>query len=123
MVDETIDIALTDRTAANPDARFADIEHLDGETPDARYAFWQAHLTRCIRCNACRNACPTCHCKTCIRDGSHPMEHLHFHITRAFHQAGRCTDCGQCGRVCPQRIPLHLLNRKHIQITEEEAAT
>ena len=29
--------------------------------------------------------------------------------------AGRCTDCGECSRVCPQGIPLHLLNRKFIK--------
>ncbi|URW87892.1 4Fe-4S dicluster domain-containing protein [Blautia wexlerae] len=28
-----------------------------------------------------------------------------FHIIRAFHVAGRCTDCGECDRVCPQGIP------------------
>ena len=26
-----------------------------------------------------------------------------------------CTDCGECSRVCPQNIPLHLLNRKFIK--------
>ena len=38
-----------------------------------------------------------------------------FHIIRAFHVAGRCTDCGECSRVCPENIPLHLLNRKFIK--------
>ena len=42
-----------------------------------------------------------------------------FHIIRAFHVAGRCTDCGECSRVCPQRIPLHLLNRKFIKDINE----
>ena len=35
-----------------------------------------------------------------------------FHITRAFHLAGRCIECGECERVCPQSIPLMDLNRK-----------
>ena len=42
------------------------------------------------------------------------FEEKMFHIIRAFHVAGRCTDCGECSRVCPQHIPLHLLNRKFI---------
>jgi len=44
-----------------------------------------------------------------------PAEEQMFHVTRAFHLAGRCTDCGQCSRVCPQSIPLYLLNRKLIK--------
>ena len=42
-----------------------------------------------------------------------------YHIIRAFHVAGRCTDCGECSRVCPQNIPLHLLNRKGIRDINE----
>ena len=42
-----------------------------------------------------------------------------FHIIRAFHVAGRCTDCGECSRVCPEGIPLHLFNRKFIKDINE----
>ncbi|MDO4363521.1 MAG: 4Fe-4S dicluster domain-containing protein, partial [Clostridia bacterium] len=47
------------------------------------------------------------------------FEESNFHIIRAFHVAGRCTDCGECSRVCPQNIPLHLLNRKFIKDANE----
>ena len=47
------------------------------------------------------------------------FEEKMFHIIRAFHVAGRCTDCGECSRVCPQHIPLHLLNRKFIKDINE----
>jgi Na+-translocating ferredoxin:NAD+ oxidoreductase RnfC subunit len=33
-------------------------------------------------------------------------------MIRALHLAGRCIDCGECGRVCPVDIPLRLLNKK-----------
>ena len=46
---------------------------------------------------------------------SNDFEDANFHIIRAFHVAGRCTDCGECSRVCPEHIPLHLLNRKLIK--------
>lgn len=105
--------------------RFDMVEKLEAMTPEERYAFWQEELSKCIRCNACRNACPACTCETCIFDNPNsgsankaaadPFEDQMFHIIRAFHVAGRCTDCGECSRVCPQHIPLHLLNRKFIK--------
>jgi len=50
---------------------------------------------------------------------SDSFEEKMFHIIRAFHVAGRCTDCGECTRVCPQGIPLHLFNRKFIKDIDE----
>ncbi len=47
------------------------------------------------------------------------FEEKMFHIIRAFHVAGRCTDCGECSRVCPQGIRLHLFNRKFIKDINE----
>ncbi|MBQ9748816.1 MAG: 4Fe-4S dicluster domain-containing protein [Clostridia bacterium] len=104
--------------------RFDEVAKLEAMTPEERFEFWRGELSRCIRCNACRNACPACTCETCIFDNNDSgvaqkaaadsFEENMFHIIRAFHVAGRCTDCGECSRVCPQHIPLHLLNRKFI---------
>ncbi len=104
--------------------RFAEVEKLEKMTEDERFAFWKAQLSKCIRCNACRNVCPACSCVKCVFDNPQSgvaakanddsFEEQLFHIIRAFHVVGRCTDCGECSRVCPQNIPLHLLNRKYI---------
>ena len=110
-------------------ARFDEVARLEAMTADERFAFWQNELSRCIRCNACRDACPACTCEKCVFDNpdsgvenkaaANSFEEKMFHIIRAFHVAGRCTDCGECSRVCPQNIPLHLLNRKFIKDINE----
>lgn len=109
--------------------RFDMVEKLENMTPDERFEFWRGELSRCIRCNACRNVCPACSCEKCVFDNDNSgiaqkaaadsFEEKMFHIIRAFHVAGRCTDCGECSRVCPQHIPLHLLNRKFIKDIDE----
>ncbi len=105
--------------------RFAEVAKLEAMNADEKFAFFQAELSKCIRCNACRNVCPACSCRKCVFDSTAfdsaqkanttPFEEKMFHIIRAFHVAGRCTDCGECSRVCPQGIPLHLFNRKFIK--------
>lgn len=110
-------------------ARFDEVEKIEKMTPDERFKFWQNELSRCIRCNACRDACPACTCEKCVFDNpasgvenkaaANSFEEKMFHIIRAFHVAGRCTDCGECSRACPQNIPLHLLNRKFIKDINE----
>ena len=109
--------------------RFDEVAKLEAMTPDERFAFWQNELSRCIRCNACRDVCPACTCEKCVFDNPasavqnkaavNEFEEKMFHIIRAFHVVGRCTDCGECSRVCPQSIPLHLLNRKFIKDIDE----
>lgn len=104
--------------------RFDMVEKLEKMTDEERFAFWQNELSKCIRCNACRKVCPACTCEHCVFDNvesgvsgkanTTSFEEQLFHVIRAFHVAGRCTDCGECSRVCPQNIPLHLLNRKFI---------
>ncbi len=109
--------------------RFAKVKEVEAMTSEERFAFWSGELSKCIRCNACRNICPACSCMKCVFDNprsgvaskanTDTFEEKMFHIIRAFHVAGRCTDCGECSRVCPQGIPLHLLNRKFIKDINE----
>lgn len=109
--------------------RFDEVAKLEAMTADERFAFWQNELSRCIRCNACRDACPACTCENCVFNNPNSgvenkapvnsFEEQMFHLIRAFHVAGRCTDCGECSRVCPQNIPLHLINRKLIKDMNE----
>ncbi len=109
--------------------RFTDVDIIENLTPEEKFAYFQQELSKCIRCNACRNVCPACSCRKCVFDSNKfdseqkanvdPFEESMFHIIRAFHVAGRCTDCGECSRVCPQGIPLHLFNRKYIKDINE----
>ena len=109
--------------------RFAGVDYIESLSPEEKFEFFKKELSKCIRCNACRNVCPACSCRKCVFDSTKfdadrkanvdPFEESMFHIIRAFHVAGRCTDCGDCSRVCPQGIPLHLFNRKFIKDINE----
>ena len=109
--------------------RMEKVREIEAMSPEEKFAFFQSELSRCIRCNACRNVCPACSCRKCVFDSTKfdsaqkanvdSFEEKMFHVIRAFHVAGRCTDCGECSRVCPQNIPLHLFNRKLISDMNE----
>lgn len=126
VADETVVLGEVESVSLD---RFSEVKKLEAMTAEERYAFWRSQLSKCIRCNACRNVCPACSCVKCVFDNPKSgvaakandvsFEEQLFHIIRAFHVAGRCTDCGECSRVCPQRIPLHLLNRKFIKDIDE----
>lgn len=91
-------------------------------SPAERAAFWDGHLSRCIRCYACREVCPNCSCVTCRADVARPQwidpsptvrGNTAWQMMRVLHQAGRCADCLECERACPADIPLGLLG-KHL---------
>ncbi len=91
------------------------------QSEEERWSFFQQAFAPCIRCYACRNACPMCYCPTCFVDESRPQwvgkssdptDTLTFHFLRALHLAGRCTDCGACERACPLDIPVRYLTSR-----------
>jgi len=97
-------------------------------TADERWAFWSEQLERCIRCHACREVCPMCTCVQCVADKNRPQwiptsamlpGDVMWQMTRVLHQAGRCVDCGECERACPEDIPLGLLTRYVAQMVEK----
>lgn len=108
--------------AAMPTAPVDDpLSRLDAMTPAERAEFWLAQFDRCLRCYACRQACPMCNCPTCLYERDDSLwvgmgiglsEKRAFHLGRAYHLAGRCVGCNECERVCPVGIPISLLNRR-----------
>ena len=100
---------------------YADVTSLEEMSPAERLAFWTREFDRCIRCYACRQACPSCYCFECVAEQLDPPwmgiaidlpQKQFFHVMRAYHLAGRCAGCDACEEACPMGIPLSLLNRK-----------
>ncbi|HME45098.1 MAG TPA: 4Fe-4S dicluster domain-containing protein [Syntrophorhabdales bacterium] len=101
---------------------YQEIREFDARSLEERRAYWMAEFDRCIRCYACRNACPLCVCReSCIAETRDPHwmsqkatqnEKMMFHMIHAIHLAGRCTECGECERACPMGIPVARLKKK-----------
>jgi coenzyme F420-reducing hydrogenase beta subunit len=101
--------------------RYADVRDIEAMGADERSQHFQDLVASCIRCYACRDVCPLCYCPTCFVDESKPQwlgksieptDTLTFHLLRAFHCAGRCTDCGACEQVCPVGIKMRQFTKK-----------
>jgi ferredoxin len=99
---------------------YQDLSWLEEAASDERMDYWIRQFDRCIRCYACRQACPMCDCPICLFEredsiwvgaGSGVQEKRTFHLGRAYHLAGRCVGCDECERVCPVDIPISKLNQ------------
>jgi coenzyme F420-reducing hydrogenase beta subunit len=115
------DFMVGEPVTEEPSADFSDIAEMEARTPEERAAFWHEQAERCLRCYACRQACPGCYCIECFAElldpewvgiRIAPPENQMWNTIRAFHLAGRCISCNECERVCPVNLPLSLLNRK-----------
>lgn len=111
------------------EAPYAALEEFHRLSPAQRLAYWQREFQRCTRCYACRQACPLCYCTRCIVDKNRPVcidpaatpqANFAWHVTRAFHLAGRCVGCDQCTLACPAGIDLRLLNLSLARAAEEQ---
>ena len=116
--DEMISDPVEEQEAADT---YRDVEKIEDMVSEKKWGFFTGLIEKCIRCYACRNACPLCYCPTCFVDESMPQwvgksvdptDTMTFHILRAYHCAGRCTDCGACERVCPVGIPMRQFTKK-----------
>jgi ferredoxin len=104
-------------------AEKAELEEYEKLDMAERRQFWQEQFSRCLKCYACRAACPLCYCSRCtvecnqpqwIPVPAHDLGNLEWNVMRTMHLAGRCVNCGDCSRACPVSIPLYLLNQKLI---------
>ncbi|SDP43917.1 4Fe-4S dicluster domain-containing protein [Desulforhopalus singaporensis] len=106
----------------NVGAEHQSLSDFEGKSFDQRFAFWKHEMSRCIRCHACRNACPMCVCRDhCVAMTRNPhwlsqennvAENWMFQMIHVMHLTGRCVECGECERACPMDIPLMLLRRQ-----------
>jgi len=107
--------------AMNPDAEYEEIKEFENKPNEERWAYFVKEMGKCIRCYACRQACPSCYCPTCFAEQSQPQwvgigedksDTQVFQMMRLYHMVGRCVDCGSCVSVCPMGVDLRKFLKK-----------
>ncbi|MBR5438273.1 MAG: 4Fe-4S ferredoxin, partial [Clostridia bacterium] len=64
------DELLLDSVDTDDAERFAGVDALEAMTAEEKFEFFRKELSKCIRCNACRNVCPACSCRKCVFDST-----------------------------------------------------
>jgi formate dehydrogenase (coenzyme F420) beta subunit len=117
-VSPVADVVIGEKKAMKP-AEYKQLEYIEKMKPEERWQFFAQQFERCARCYSCRQVCPLCYCETCIAEQVGPAwidastklsANTMWQLSRAYHLAGRCADCGECERACPERLPLRMLN-------------
>lgn len=115
------DIRIDAPSRANRGNGWNELAEFESLPLESRWRHLSEQLSQCIRCYACRNACPLCYCSDCFTETTNPQwvnrapnhaDAIIFHLGRALHTAGRCTNCGACQRACPVGLDIRKLVRK-----------
>jgi len=115
------DIAIEGESRKPAKAAYPRVREFEKKSVAERWRIFTEEISRCIRCNACREACPNCYCKVCFADQRKPSrvspaaqvsDTMAYHLGRMFHQAGRCVECDACVNACPMGIDLRLFTQK-----------
>jgi len=118
LYDELVTDPVPEQEGLDP---YEDIKEFLTRPNSERFDYFEKLIEPCIRCYACRDACPLCYCAVCFVDehmpqwlgkSIDPRDKMTFHILRAFHCAGRCTDCGACEAACPMNIKVRQFTRR-----------
>ena len=68
------DVFITEPVEAAPEkCGRQELEKFEELGASERWAFFEKEFAKCIRCYACRNACPMCYCEECFVDQSDPQ--------------------------------------------------
>lgn len=125
---EATDHLLEGQAREPGDGGYARIKEFQQKSRDERWDYFRREFEKCIRCNACRQACPTCYCKECFAEQQDMgwigattdiTDTMIFHLIRVFHQAGRCVECDACYSACPEHVDLRTLTKKMVMDVEE----
>jgi len=100
---------------------YDEVDEFENLAEEDRWSYFEREMSKCMKCYACRNVCPSCYCKVCFVEQNQPKwvgvgvdetDTQVFQIMRTFHMAGRCVDCGSCSEVCPMGVDLRKFLKK-----------